>query len=101
MAKSGEKYIRQIILLEWGVILTQTVISSAVVLVTAEFIPKVLTSINANRFIRLFAIPAWISYYALLHCFSRLASTHNFKASVEGGQIDEKRVLGGLIYSNI
>ena len=62
MAKSLEPYIRQIILLEWGVILTQTVISSAVVLVTAEFIPKVLFSINANRFIRLFAIPAWISH---------------------------------------
>ncbi len=96
MAKSLEPYIRQIILLEWGVILTQTVISSAVVLVTAEFIPKVLFSINANRFIRLFAIPAWISYYTLYSIVSLVvASTHTIlRRLLRVEQIDEKRVFG-------
>lgn len=96
MAKSLEPYIRQIILLEWGVILTQTVISSAVVLVTAEFIPKVLFSINANRFIRLFAIPAWISYYTLYSIVSLVvASTHTIlRRLLRVEKIDEKRVFG-------
>ena len=96
MAKSLEPYIRQIIILEWGVILTQTVISSAVVLVTAEFIPKVLFSINANRFIRLFAIPAWISYYTLYSIVSLVVASSNtiLRRLLRVEQIDEKRVFG-------
>ena len=47
------------------VLLGQTVISTLIVLVTAEFIPKVLFSINANRFVRLFAVP---QAYVILVC---------------------------------
>ena len=47
------------------VLLVQTIISTLIVLVTAEFIPKVLFSINANRFVRLFVIPAALSYFGL------------------------------------
>lgn len=46
-------------------LLIQTICSASIVLVTAEFLPKVFFAINANRFIRLFAFPAWLSYHLL------------------------------------
>ena len=51
------------------VLIVQTFVSTLLVLVTAEFIPKVLFSINANRFVRLFAIPAALSYFGLYFSF--------------------------------
>ena len=66
MAKTLEPHIKnQLTNTDSLVLLLQTVISTLIVLVTAEFIPKVLFSINANRLVRLFAIPASISYYGL------------------------------------
>tara|TARA_Y100000385_G_C13108100_1_gene649716 strand:- start:5260 stop:6519 length:1260 start_codon:yes stop_codon:yes gene_type:complete len=46
-------------------LLIQTICSASIVLVTAEFLPKVFFAMNANRFIRLFAFPAWLSYHLL------------------------------------
>jgi len=43
-------------------LLTQTIISTFVILITAEFLPKVLFQIYANKLIKLFAIPAYIFY---------------------------------------
>lgn len=43
-------------------LLSQTVLSTAVILVTAEFIPKVFFQIYANTFVRFFAIPSFIFY---------------------------------------
>ncbi|WP_051554663.1 hemolysin family protein [Maribacter antarcticus] len=43
-------------------LLTQTVISTLVILITAEFLPKVLFQIYANSLLRLLAIPAYIFY---------------------------------------
>lgn len=41
---------------------SQTVISTAVILLTAEFIPKVFFQIYANTFVRFFAIPSFVFY---------------------------------------
>lgn len=65
MANALEPIIIQFSNSEIVVLLSQTICSASLVLVTAEFLPKVLFARNANRFIRLFAFPAWLSYYLL------------------------------------
>ncbi|WP_127846090.1 hemolysin family protein [Psychroflexus aestuariivivens] len=42
---------------------TQTLISTLVILLTAEFLPKVFFQIYANDLLKLFSIPAFIFYY--------------------------------------
>lgn len=43
-------------------ILVQTIISTLVILVTAEFLPKVMFQIYANNLFKVFALPAYIFY---------------------------------------
>lgn len=65
-------------------LLTQTIVSTLLILITAEFLPKVFFQIYSNRFIKVFAIPAygfyllfsfisdfvmWISDFVLKHVF--------------------------------
>ena len=50
-------------------LLTQTIISTFVILITAEFLPKVLFQIYANSLLKLLAIPAYL-FYALFSLIS-------------------------------
>ena len=43
-------------------LLTQTLISAIVILLTAEFLPKVFFQIYANKLLKLFALPAYLCY---------------------------------------
>ncbi len=43
-------------------LLIQTIISTAIVLITSEFLPKVFFQIYANTFMKLFAVPAYVFY---------------------------------------
>jgi CBS domain containing-hemolysin-like protein len=43
-------------------LVVQTIISTLVILLTAEFLPKVFFQIYANKLVKVFAVPAWIFY---------------------------------------
>ena len=77
-------------------LLIQTAISTLIVLVTAEFIPKVFFSINANRFVRLFAVPAGLTYFSLYFFVSLVVFFSNFvlKKIMRVKLLDQKRVFG-------
>lgn len=51
-------------------LLLQTVISTLIILLTAEFLPKVFFQIYANTFVKFFAIPAFV-FYQLFYWVSR------------------------------
>ncbi|MCG2461757.1 hemolysin family protein [Flavobacteriaceae bacterium F89] len=52
-------------------LVTQTVISTIVILLTAEFLPKVLFQIYANTLLRILAVPAYLFYllFSLISAF--------------------------------
>lgn len=48
---------------EFMVLAIQTVISTLVILVTAEFLPKIIFRIKPNAILQFFSIPVWIFYF--------------------------------------
>ena len=53
----------------FGTLLIQTILSTLLVLITSEFLPKVFFQIYANNLIKFFAIPAYI-FYKIFHFIS-------------------------------
>ena len=58
---------------EFTILLIQTVISTILILVSAEFLPKAIFRIYANEALKFFAIPAYF-FYIIFHFFSTLIS---------------------------
>ena len=58
---------------EFTILLIQTVISTLIILVTAEFLPKTIFRIYANEVIKILAIPAYI-FYLLFYIISSFIS---------------------------
>ena len=58
---------------EFVLVLTQTIISTLIILVTGEFVPKTLFKINPNFTLNLLAIPTFICY-VILYPISKFAS---------------------------
>ena len=50
-------------------LLLQTILSTLIVLITSEFLPKVFFQIYANSFVKYFAIPAYF-FYLIFYLFS-------------------------------
>ncbi|MBL7473000.1 hemolysin family protein [Robertkochia sediminum] len=59
------------VILPFRVILVQTVVSTLVILLTAEFLPKVFFQIYANNMVKVFAVPAYFFYklFSLISSF--------------------------------
>lgn len=67
------------LLRSWGLvgfessILLETVISTIVIIFTAEFLPKAVVKLNPNFYLRLFAIPVYI-FYVVLYPLAKLTT---------------------------
>lgn len=98
MAQVLEPFIRSVSSIDSIILLLQTLISTALVLVTAEFIPKIVFGLNANKFMSLFAIPALLFYYGLYFIVSLVISLSNFilKHLLGISQPDTKPVFGRI-----
>ncbi len=57
-----EPYIKIFIYDDWLVMISQTIISTIIILITGEFTPKILFRINPNKVLRFFATPGMFFY---------------------------------------
>jgi len=98
MALVLEPFIQMITSIASVVLVLQTILSTAIVLVTAEFIPKVIFGLNANKFMSIFAVPVWLCYYGLYFIVSFVVGISNFilKYIMGVDQLDKKPIFGRL-----
>ncbi len=85
-------------------LLSQTIISTVIILLTAEFLPKVFFQIYANRLLKFFALPAYFFYvfFSFLSSFviwvSDVVLKHVFKTKGDEVQLAFTKVeLGNYI----
>ena len=65
MTKLLDPFINEVISSSFLLLFTQTIISTIVILITAEFIPKAIFRINPNYMIKIFSFPLIIFYFIL------------------------------------
>lgn len=89
---------------EFSIVLLQTIISTLVVLMTSEFLPKVFFQIYANSFMKFFALPAYVFYQLFYYISSFMIWISDFILKkffkTEGDQINltfSKIELGNYI----
>jgi len=71
-------FINPSVMNELTIVLIQTLVSTLVILVTAEFIPKVLFQIYSNISMKIFAIPAYFFYTIFYPITSLVTIISNF-----------------------
>lgn len=89
---------------EFTILLVQTIISTVLILISAEFLPKAIFRIYANEALRFFALPAYF-FYILFHLFSVLITNISdfflrifFQANADVEQTEfSKEELGNYI----
>ncbi len=98
MAGIIEPVIKNYISAEFTVLLLQTIISTLIILFTAEFLPKVLFRINPNVILGFFALPALIVYFLLYPIvfitigLSQFFLTKLLKINLAEGKVEYGRV---------
>ena len=93
---------------DFSILLTQTIISTLVILVTAEFLPKAIFRIYANEVLKIFAVPAYV-FYVLFHFFSEFITIISdfflrvfFKTNADEQQVEfSKEELGNYIIEQL
>ncbi|MFC2117911.1 hemolysin family protein [Bacteroidota bacterium] len=65
MAIVLEPTIRNFIDADYAVLAIQTIISTLIILLTAEFLPKTMFRLNPNRFLNIFSVPVLFFFYLL------------------------------------
>ncbi len=71
----GDNLLAGLLIATFWMVLAQTVISTLIILVTGEFLPKTLFKINPNLVLNVAAIPLFICYI-VLYPISKFASEY-------------------------
>ncbi len=84
------------------IFIMQTIASSLIILIFAEFLPKTLFRINPNRFLSLFALPVTLIYYLLypLISFTMFLSNRIMKTVLNTDMTTSKKVFDAIDMDN-
>ena len=93
---------------EFSILIVQTIISTIIILVTAEFLPKAIFRIYANEVLKIFAVPAYV-FYVLFHFLSDFITGISdfflrvfFKTNADEQQVEfSKEELGNYILEQL
>jgi CBS domain containing-hemolysin-like protein len=97
MAQLLEPFINLWVANEFLVVLIQSLISTILILVTGEFLPKTIFRINPNRSLRIFAIPLFVIYILLypISKFTSLCAAYILKVfGVKLSALGQKKTFG-------
>lgn len=78
------------------VLIVQSLISTSLVLLTAEFLPKSLFMLNPNVSLNLFAIPMWAVYWLMAPVVFLVVQLSGLIIQIFGLKLNEERPMFGL-----
>lgn len=97
MSQLLEPYFAKFISSSVVLLLIQTVISTLVILVTAEFLPKVIFRIHSNKLLKLLALPLVFFFYLLYPIVSFALSISKFFMNLMGVNLTEASPMFGKV----